>query len=625
MVALRAVQLQVYQHAEMARLAQQEYLKEIRIPARRGHIYDRYGKALAISVDVPSVYANPMEIDDPRDASARLAKVLGIPLKTVYSRLASERLFVWLKRQVDPAVANTIRALDIKGVSITKESRRFYPHRELASHILGFTGVDSHGLEGIERQYDEALTGEPQVIPALRDARGNPVLLGDADPTQIASGEDVYLTLDLQIQHATEDALQRAIAVSKAKAASAVVLDVETAEILAMAVEPDFNPNNGKSVAAARRRNRAVTDMFEPGSTVKPFVAAAALDQGVVRTDERIFCENGSYRIGAHTIRDSHPQGELDLMGILQESSNIGAAKIGKRLGREKLHRAYEVLGFGQRTGVSFPGEVAGRLRDPASWSEVGLATMSFGHGVAVNMLQLAAAYRALAAGGMWRAPRLIKRVGSLEAETSAATSRRAFSERSARIVTDMLNAAQSSTGGYRAQVDGYPVAGKTGTSQKIDPVSGGYSRDLFVAVFGGFVPSDRPRAAIVVMVDEPQGAHSGGEIAAPVFSEIAAAAMRHMGEIPSGSVVKQALLRAKASMPEAIDEPVIVELKEDLPGRMPSFVGMTARQAMARFVEAKLDLELEVYGSGWVVGQIPGPGASTREAKSLRLTLAAR
>ena len=339
----------------------------------------------------------------------------------LYQRLASDRLFVWLKRQVPPDVAERVQKLKLKGIAITKEPRRFYPNREIGAHVIGFTGVDASGLEGIERQLEDELAGEPHVVAAVRDARGNAVLEGDLDPERLSNGADVHLTLDVRIQDAAQSALERAVKTTAAKSGVAVVLEVPTAEVLAMAVEPVFNPNRPSEAAPEVRRNRAITDMFEPGSTFKPLVVAAALEAGTIAPGATFFCENGRYEIGDRTIRDSKQHGWLDVTGIIAKSSNIGAAKIGATLGRDRLAAVLRRFGFGERTGVSLPGETAGSLREPSCWSKVSLATISYGHGVAVNALQLAVAYRALASG-QYDSPQLVR---SVAARTIASRSRR--------------------------------------------------------------------------------------------------------------------------------------------------------------------------------------------------------
>ncbi len=621
---VRSFRLQTEQHERMARLAREQYLNDVRLPARRGRILDRHGKPLAVSVDVPSVYANPSAVVDARKTARALAPVLGADLHVLYQRLASERLFVWLKRQVSPEVARKVEALKLPGIATTKEPKRFYPNREVAAHSIGFTGVDGQGLEGIERSLDEELTGEPQVVMVERDGRGRAVLSSTLDPEHRTSGQDVYLTLDLQVQHAAEQALRRAVTATQARAGTAVVLDVPTGEVLAIAVQPQYNANLAGDVPAARRRNRAITDVFEPGSTMKPLVVAAALQTKAVQLDEVFFCENGALTIGKNTIRDTSQHGWLGLTGIIEKSSNIGAAKVGQALGRERMERYLRAWGFGTRTGVGFPGEVAGLLRPSKTWSDVGLATIAFGHGVAVTSLQMAAAYRALAAGGEWRAPLLVKRNDGNRRGT-----RRVVSKEVARAVTRMLVAAASPEGtGAAARVPGYTVAGKTGTAQKIDPVTGGYSSDKFVAAFAGFAPADDPRIVIVVSVDEPHHHHTGGSVAAPVFSEIAAATLRYLGVVPEITVANEAP-SAKVQPEELAEQPVQLPVTSQSDTALgdaeavPSFLGLTARQVMERYVEVGRGLELVLLGSGRVVRQDPKPGSLRRDIRRIELTMA--
>lgn len=633
LVAGRSFQLQVLQHDELGRLARGQYLDDVKVPAWRGHIYDRNGKTIAVSVEVPSVYANPLSIADPRQAARQLAKILELDLDTVYQRLASERYFVWLKRQVTPEVAGEIEALKLAGVGITKEPRRFYPNVDVGAHVIGFAGLDAKGLEGIELALDEHLAGEPQVVAAVRDARGRAVLEGslDADRTR---GADVRLTVDLQIQHAAQKALRDALQEFQAESGLAVVLDVDTAEVLAMAVEPPFNPNKAKATPAARRRNRAITDVFEPGSTMKPLVVAAAIDGRFVDKKAAVFCENGSLRIGTHTIRDGKPYGWMGLTAILQKSSNIGAAKIGQAMGRDALAAALRRYGFGERSGIELPGEVGGMLRAASTWSNVGVATISYGHGIAVNAVQLAAAYRVLAAGGMYRAPRIVRSVryaDGREVALAPPAERRVLETETTRALRPMLEAVVTPEGtGLRAAVPGYRVAGKTGTAQKIDPVDGGYSNDRFVSVFGGYLPADAPKVVIAVAIDEPKKKHTGGEVAAPVFSRIGAAAMQVLGIVPSPALARELLEdEAPKGAPEPVAPPpepaTIATGAAAAPGTVPSFLGLTARQVIDRYGDMRLPLELELTGSGRVVEQHPAPGTSNDRAQRVRLVLASQ
>jgi cell division protein FtsI (penicillin-binding protein 3) len=638
LVVVRAAQLQVFEHAALEALARGEYLSDLRLPAVRGQVYDRHGKPLAISVDVPSVFVNPTQIVDPRAAARKLSPILGLELDLTYQKLAGDRFFVWLKRQVSPEVAAKIEALKIEGVAITKESRRFYPNREVGAQLLGFAGVDGHGLEGVEKQFDNILAGEPQVVSALRDAKGNAVLSGNLDPQRRTSGADLHLTLDLRIQHATQLAIAKAVRVSRAKGALALVLSVADAEILAMANYPDFNPNQASEATAELRRNRVVTDLFEPGSALKPFVIAAALDARAVSSQATFFCENGAMRVADHTIRDTKPHGWLSLADILAKSSNIGAAKVGQALGRDRLAASLRAFGFGERTGVALPGEVAGLLRPPESWSTVSTATISFGHGVAINALQLAAAYRVLAADGRYRTPELVRSIewadGKIEAPPTR-IERRVLNERTAQRVSGMLEKVVSADGtGLLAKVPGYRVAGKTGTAQKPDPVAGGYSADRYVAVFAGYLPAEAPRVVIVVAVDEPVDVHTGGAIAAPVFAEIGDSTMRYLGVVPSESIAAA----AKPPTPVAVTPPTegentLVETRtasepsrtKSAAGTVPSFLGMSARQVLTAYAELGQSLNLEMEGSGRVTQQDPPPGTRRAGIERLKLLLASQ
>ncbi len=628
----RAAALQIGRYDELSRLSREEYLSDLRIPARRGHIVERTGKPLAITVAVPSVFANPSQVEDPRQAARQLAAALQLDLDTVYQRLASDRLFVWLKRQVTPEVAEQVEALGLAGVGITKESRRFYPNREVGAHLIGFCGVDAHGLEGVERQLDDLLAGEPQVVEALRDGRGKALLQTDVEAELRSAGAEVALTIDLRLQHALQAALQQGVRSTQAKAAMAVALAVDSAEVLAMAAEPTFNPNQAAEFGPAARRNRAVTDMFEPGSTLKPLVVAAALEAGAVEPGARIFTENGQLTVVDHTIRDGKPHGWLTLTEIIAKSSNVGAAKVGLALGRDQLSQRLAALGLGRKTGIAFPGETAGLLAPAASWSKLTTATVSFGHGVAVSALQLAAAYRAVAAGGVYRAPTLVGQIETAEGRDlprPTPEERRVFSAATARRVTAMMEQVVTSEGtGLLAAVAGYRVAGKTGTAQKVDAVTGGYSADRFLALFAGFLPAETPRVVIVVVLDEPQTVHTGGGAAAPIFAEIGAAAMRYLGVVPSEVALKPAPRaggveeRAVAALTPAprIPAPVAVVEGDD---RVPSFIGLSAREVLSRYVELGAGVDLRLEGSGRVVRQSPAPGEPRPAELRVQLVLA--
>lgn len=618
-IVMRSLQLQVLQHSSLQKLSRDQYLDEVRIDARRGQIFDRNSKPLAVAVDVPSVFAVPQTILDPRQSARKMAEILDLDVTTVYQKLATDRSFVWLKRQVSPEMAAKVESQKIRGIGVTREAKRFYPHKELAAQLLGFTDVDARGIEGIEKSLDKFLSGEPQVVAAVRDGRGHAVLEGILDPEQRSRGADVYLTIDLQIQHAAQIALKEAVQKTHADSAMAVVLDVASSEILAMASVPMFNPNNAAESRPDKRRNRPVTDMFEPGSTLKPITAAAALDVGAVKANAVFFCENGSITIGTHTIRDSQPHAWLSLSGIIERSSNIGIAKVGEQLGAVRLANALELFGFGKRTELPLPGETSGAVRSPTTWSKVGLANISFGHGLAVSALQLASAYRVLAGEGVYRSPQLLRSVvysdGHRE-DLQVPKERRVVTAKAAHQVMSMMEAAVGPNGtGKLAAIDGYRVAGKTGTAQKIDSVSGGYSNDRFMALFAGVVPADAPRVVIVTVLDEPEGDHQGGAVAAPVFASIAAATMRQLGVVPKNM---SGPISVSVAAPE-VQTPTVVA--PPVKGTMPSFVGLTALQAVEHFNSLGANLQLEFSGSGKVVRQelLAANGSTPRLRLELR------
>ncbi len=628
---VRLVDLQVVRGEELRRLSREEHLADLRVPARRGHIYDRHNKPLAISVDVPSVYANPSAILDARAAARTLAPLLAVDVDLLYQRLASDRLFVWLKRQISPAVAERVAAAHVAGVGVTKESHRFYPSREVAAHVIGFAGVDGRGLEGIEKQFDETLYGEPQVVMAVRDGRGRAVLGSAMDREARALGADVVLTVDAQIAHAAEEALRRGVAEAGAKAGSAVVLHVPTGEVLALANTPDFNPNEAAQAAPDARRNRAITDMFEPGSTFKPLVVAAALETRALAPDAIVFCENGAFQVGDHTIRDSKPYGWMGLGAILAHSSNIGAAKVGLELGAVRLHAALKSYGLGERSGITLPGETSGVVHAPQAWSKVELATISFGHGVAVSALQLATAYRVLASGGRYDPPVLVRSIsrpdGQVERPASPVGGRVLRKDTTLRVSRMLETAVGADATGSLAAVPGFRVAGKTGTAQKVDPVTGGYSRDRTLALFAGFLPAEAPVVVITVVVDEPKVAHSGGAVAAPIFAEIAEATMLLLGVVPSAPLAPKVAVMTPRVDAEGEATPTVdvagVAALDAAPQGVPSFVGLSAREAVARSLGAGQLVALEMQGSGRVVRQEPAAGQPPGQSARVRLILA--
>ncbi len=630
-VLQRAWKVQVTEaEAVLARAPRRDRIT-VTLQPRRGTIYDRSGHELAVSLQADSVFADPWSLvrsgADPRVVARRLVDLLGGDVKELAHRLAqSRRRFVWVRRHVTPRQARAVRAARLPGVGLRKEARRYYPNRELAAHLVGFVDRDGKGLEGLELTFDELLRGRPRRVEALRDARRRVVFSEALLRRDPELGADLYLTIDRRIQHIAERELQLAVRTFEARGGSVVVLDPRNGEVLAMANAPRFNPNQRRGLRPSAWRNRAVTDRFEPGSTIKPFTVAAALAAGVARPDERIDTEGGLLRIGEDVVRDSHRHGVLSLTEVLAYSSNVAVAKLAQRLGKARLYRALRRFGFGRRTGVPLPGEAAGILRHHRKWYELDAASIAFGQGMSVTTVQLALAMAALANGGRLLEPILVRRVvrpdGSVAQQGRPTLRRRVVPRGVARLLADMLTTVTGPEGtAPQAAVEGFLVAGKTGTAQKADYVRGGYARDKWVASFVGFVPADRPRIVVAVVLDEPVVAHAGGVVAAPVFRRIASATLRHLGVAPRAaphrprSVARAARLRRPRGRSEHVSPAPRVE-----PGRMPDLRGRTLREALAVLSAARLRPRLR--GSGLVVGTRPGPGAAVQEGEPVEVWL---
>lgn len=643
LVARRAWELTMVHGPALRAMAEDQQLREIRLAPKRGTIYDRHGAELAVSVDVESVFANPRLMRsqnvDVASAATQLAAVLGVDRERILARLSSDRFFVWIERQVTPQEADRVRALGIEGVQLTEEARRFYPNRELASHILGFANIDGVGIEGLELAMEERLRGAVEPVEAVRDRRGRVVFSDQLLDDRAAQGDDVYLTIDKTIQHVAERELALAVRTSEAQAGSVVVMDPQTGEILALANYPTFDPNEPGRAPAASRRNRSLTDRFEPGSTLKPFTVGAALASGVLTPEEMIDCGHGRMEIGDDVIRDTHVFDQLTPAEVLAHSSNIGAARIGQRLGRRGLYRALRRFGFGEPTGLSLPGETGGILRHHTRWYELDLASISFGQGLSVTTVQLAAATSAIANGGRLMEPRIVRRIvdgrGRTTEETLPRVRRQVIPTRTARLVADMLTAVTGDGGtGTEAAIDGYLVAGKTGTAQKADYRRGGYAEGLYIASFVGFVPAQDPRLVIAVVIDEPIVDHYGGTVAGPVFRRIGEAALRHLG-VPAdtgGEALVQLERRDRERRRRARErgtEPAVAAVEapitpERQPGEgevlVPDVRGRTVRAALLEL--RRVGLSFSIEGTGVVVAQSPDPGAVAERGAAVRILL---
>ena len=526
LLAARAFYLQGLHNDFLQQKGETRYARVVEISAHRGMVTDRNGEPLAVSTPVESVWASPADADLSTEQRVKLARLLGTDATELRRRLSdSEREFVYLKRQLPPEQAAKVVQLNLPGVFLQREYRRYYPAAEVTAHVVGFTGVDDNGQEGIELAYQEWLAGKRGSRRVIKDRLGR--IIEDIESIRVPQqGRDLALSIDQRIQYLAFREIKSAVAEHEAKAGSIVVLDAASGEVLALANWPTYNPNNRDTLKMARSRNRAVVDLFEPGSTLKPFTAAAALESGLVGPGSVIDTEHGRFTIGKRTIRDVHPEGFLTVSQVIQKSSNVGSAKIALAMAPQKLWAIFSAVGFGTQTRVGFPGEATGRLRAYQSWKPIEHATMSYGHGVYVSLLQLARAYSVFASDGELKQLTLIRRDQPVEG-------RRVVSRRTAQEVRKMLEMVTQSGGtATRAQVAGYRVAGKTGTAHKLDGAT--YAADRYVSSFVGFAPASNPRLVIAVMIDEPGGKYYyGGEVAAPVFSSVMAGALRLLGVTP--------------------------------------------------------------------------------------------
>jgi len=619
--------LMIVKRAELAALAERQYSRTVTLHGARGPIVDRHGAPLATSTPAESLFAQPRALGDPVRVAARLAPILDAPERELHAQLTSGKAFVWLRRKLPPAVVARVRALGEPGLGFLDEPLRLYPNRELAAHVLGFEGVDG-GLEGVERAWNDALAGTPGRAIVGRDALGRE-LASQQILAPPAPGRGVMLTLDTTIQYLAEREIDAAYRRTQARAAMAIAMDPRTGDVLALALRPTFNPNAFLAVSSREVwRNRAVTDPFEPGSTFKVILAAAALEEGVVRPEDRIWAENGQLTIAKTTIHDWRKFGWLSFGEVLQNSSNVGSMKVGLALGRDRYHRYMTAFGFGAPTGVGLPGESRGVLRDPQRWSPLSLPTMSIGQEVSVTALQMLAAVGAVANGGTLMQPRLVKAEfdadGREVRRVEPRAVRQVVSLETARTLSRMLVRVVEHGTGHLAAVPGYDVAGKTGTAQKLDPATRRYSRAPGVLSFVGFVPADEPRLVLLVLLDEPKTEKWGSEAAAPVFSAIAGPVLRYLEVSPRDAAPIQIVTGPGADAAAAArvrlvatDHLTEAELSA---GLMPDVRGRTLRRALAML--APLGVRVELAGRGRVAQQTPVPGERVHEDAVARLTL---
>ena len=591
----------------------------------RGQIVDRNGAALATSIESFQVAARREEYKYDAARVAALASALGANSRDLDKKLRTDPAkFFWLSRGVDTDAANRIRGLHLPGIDVYRDQQRTYPHGSLAAHVIGFSGVDEKGLEGIEQKFDEEIRGEPIKRKVCKDGRGR-VWLDRGGLAGMNQGATVELTIDATLQSLAEAELTRQIDEMDADGGSVVILDPRTGEVLAMANAPAFDPNHYSTYHAAKRRNRSVTDTYEPGSTMKPFVVAAALDAGVVRATDRFDCENGRMKIGGGTIHDHHPHKILTVPEILQVSSNICSAKIGAVVGADRLYDYLKSFGFARATDVDLPGEVSGRLTPPSQWKPINIANISFGQGVTATTMQLASAFATLANGGTRMLPYVVRKITDLDGDVLhfrvPEPEGRVIKPEIARKVSEMLELVIGPNGtAEMASIAGVRVAGKTGTAQKV--VDGRYSKENWVSSFVGYLPAEDPRLVIAVNIDEPREHHYGGVVAAPVFKRIAEASLDYL------HVYRPPIVDDEEEDDERHDEPATRVSAPTPPpavvafaGRMPELRGLSLRSAM-RAMDG-CECAVDVNGSGYVVDQRPEPGTEISASDKVRVVLA--
>lgn len=537
------VQLTVIRKPALEAVAQKQHRLTVEIPPRRGRILDRQGKELAINLKVPSIYAVPRLIgnEEKRGLAEKVAKILDLPADFVRERLLRDKAFVWLKRKVTYDMAKQIERLSHPGLGILEEYKRFYPQGELLAHVLGFTDIDNHGLEGLEIFLNRELQGRPGRRYTKRDALGREIKAFEIKTIPAVHGNRVFLTIDHYIQYLTERALERSFVEYNAVGAWAIVMEAKSGRILAMVNRPTYDPNRFSQSTVASRRNRAITDMYEPGSVFKIVAASAVLNEGLAMPSTEFFCEKGEYPYGSHVLHDVHPYGHLTLADIIVKSSNIGTIKMAALLEPEVFYSYIKAFGFGRPTGIDLPGEASGVVPPPAVWSGTSPFNIPIGHEILVTAIQLTTAMAVIANGGDLVRPYIIEKIEDQEGviihQKRPHVRRRVIRPEVAHVMRDILRRVVEEGTGKKAGIDSIPVAGKTGTAQKVLENGKGYSHTNFVATFSGFAPADDPILVMTVVVDDPHPLYYGGTVAAPVFREVMKPALFRMGYVPPDAV----------------------------------------------------------------------------------------
>ena len=648
-IGARLVQLQVNQHEELASRARSQQVGAIETSPSRGQLLDRQGRELARSIDTESFFADPREIPSTEDTARRIAAITGQDRAELTSRLSeakeSSKKFVWILRRLDIQSASKLDQLNLDGIYSRKEPKRYYPNDSLAAHVLGFVGTDEIGLSGVEQYYNEKIRGEAGKVYLERDRERRAF---ESYEVQSHPGQTVVLTIDQTIQYRTEQALSAAVDRAHAKSGTAIVMDPRTGEILALANAPTFDPNQPVANSAEARANGALQSIYEPGSTFKIVAYSAAIEKGLVKPDDKIDCQMGSITVAGRLIHDGHPYGIVTVADALAKSSNVGAIKLGLMVGNESMYEYMKRLGFGSRTGVDLAGESPGILRALNRWQPSSIGSLAIGQEVGVTPLQMATAYSVLANGGTLIKPHLLRELrapdGSVLFQAKPET-RPALKPETTEALRGMFEGVTLHGTAKKAQLDGYSAAGKTGTAQKVDPRTHAYSATRFIGSFVGFAPVKNPAVVIIVVIDEPLGSYHGGDVAAPVFREIAEQILPELGVTPDVEFKPGPTLIAqtsKSSTTQIKDDSIQTEQREaSLPkiaaqnfngqaseivlavasnraALMPDLHGQSVRD-VARTC-AQLGLRLEARGEGHAVRQTPEPGAEVDAGQIVRV-----
>lgn len=530
-VFLRLVDLMVLNHDRFSERARIQQIKQEDIQVRRGLIFDRRGRELGVNLEVESLFCDPSEMVSPQAAAYDISGVIGKKPEAILAKFSSKGRFVWVERKLNTETAEKIKKMDIKGLGFVPDAKRFYPKGKLASHVIGAVGIDNQALEGVELKYNKFLRTPGGKILVMRDARGRTLSAGvDIE----SKGNNVFLTIDEGLQYIAEKELDNAMVQWRASAATIIMMDPFTGEVLAFANRPAYDPNSAAYAKDFEKRNRAITDIYEPGSTFKIIIGSAAIEEGIVNLDTKIDCSKGAVSVGRSVIHDIHKHGVLTFKEVIQKSSNVGSTMIGMQLGRERVYKYAKRFGFGEKTGIDLPGEVSGWIRLPEKWSAGSIGAISIGQEVAVTPLQILRAYSAIANGGVLVTPHVVSEIRSPDDvpvySFNSKGNKRAISKKTAEILKDILKTVAEEGGtGKGASVEGNHVAGKTGTAQIIDPRTKRYSKEKYVGSFVGFVPADNPIIAMIVVIYEPKGQIYGGVVAAPVFKEIAKQSLSYL------------------------------------------------------------------------------------------------